>query len=117
MDKHRDKSEFYSRVKAFWLIQNSKLVTNSLNKLSNREVAKPVSSYDFSTLYTNIPLDKLIKILNFIIDFDFNGRTQNKIYVNNCNKINIFVFDINSLKKAEEYLTQCNFSLILFILL
>jgi hypothetical protein len=43
--------------------------------------AKRVSSFDFSTLYTNIPHDKLINVLSEIINFSFKGGTRSYIYV------------------------------------
>ena len=51
-----------------------------------------------------MPHDKLIKTLNWVIDFTLKGRIQNKIPINycgitnSCNSFKYFVFDINSLK-------------------
>ena len=89
-----------------------------MNKLSNRKAAKSVSTYDFSTLYTNIPHDKLIKTLSTVIDFALKGRTQGKISItsygiaNWCNSSKYFVFEIKSLKKAVEYvINNCYFAI------
>ena len=118
VEKYHHKSKFYSGVNSFWVIQNSKPVIDNLNKLSNRKRAKSVSTYDFSTLYTNIPHDKLIETLNSVIDFSFKGRIQEKISVNSygianwCKSSKHFVFDIKSLKKAVEYLIKnCYFAI------
>ena len=48
-----------------------------------RKSAKQVSTFDFSTLYTKIPHDKLIDVLNKMIDFSFSGGTRNRICVAN----------------------------------
>ena len=110
VEKYHSKCKFYSGINSFWVIQNNKPVIDTLNKLSNRNAAKPVSTYDFSTLYTNIPHDKLIKTLSSVIDFAFKGRTQGKISINSygkanwCNSSKHFVFDITSLNKVAKYI-------------
>ena len=118
VEKYHSKSKTYSGINSFWVIQNNKPVIDTLNKLSNRKAAKSVSTYDFSTLYTNIPHDKLIKTLSSVIDFAFKGRTQGKISItsygiaNWCNSSKYFVFDIKSLKKAVEYvINNCYFAI------
>ena len=115
MEKYRNRSKFYSGVNSLWVIQNSKQVIDTLHKLSNR---KSVSAFDFSTLCTNMPYDEVIKTLNYVIDFTFKGRTQNKISLNNydiavwCKSSQYFVFDIDSLKNATEYrIRNCYFAI------
>ena len=68
MEKYYNENKFYSGVNSFWLIQNNKPVINTLNHLSNRKTAKAISTYGFSTLYTEIPHNKLMKTLNCIVD-------------------------------------------------
>ena len=75
VEKYHNKSKFYSGVNSFSVIQNNKSVTDTLNKLSNPEVAKSFFIYDFSTLYANIPHDKLMKALNSVIHFGFKDKT------------------------------------------
>ena len=86
---------------------------NAVNKLTKRNAAKSIS-----TLYTNIPHDKLIETLNFVIDFSFKGKTQSKISINKynearwCKSSKHFTFSITSLKKALEYIiSNCYFSI------
>ena len=106
---YHQKSQHYSGINSFWVIQNNSSVINAINKLGKRNAAKSINTYDFSTLYTNIPHDKLIQTLNFVVDFAFKGRTQSKISVNNhndarwCKSSKHFTFTITSLKKALEY--------------
>ena len=38
-----------------------------------------LSCFDFSTLYTNIPHDKLLEKLNDLVDFAFKGGNCNNI--------------------------------------
>ena len=50
---------------------NNQPVTDALNKLNSRGKITSISSSDFSTLCTKIPLDKILKGLNELIDFCF----------------------------------------------
>ena len=56
---------------------DSKL-TDTLNKLSNRIGAKSVSIYDFPTLYTSTPHDKLIKTQKSVIGISFEAASKTK---------------------------------------
>ena len=42
-----------------------------------------MSTFDFSTLYTKIPHDKLLFVLNEITDFAFKGGTRDYVTVYN----------------------------------
>ena len=77
---HR-KRRFWSGINTFWVIQNNNPVINSLFKINKRKSKKHISTFDFSTLYTKIPHDKLIYVLNQVIDFAFTGGTRNRICV------------------------------------
>ena len=70
------KNKFYSNIHKFWIVQNSKPVLEKLEVINSRKRAKCISTYDFSTLYTNLPHDDLIRILNEIIDFVFEGGNK-----------------------------------------
>ena len=81
---------------------------DTLNKLSNQKAVKFVSTYDFATLYTNIPHDKLIKTLNSVIDFAFKGRAKTKClsmttaYLTVVNLLNILYLTSTLLKNSEK---------------
>ena len=66
----------FSGVKSFWVIQNNEPVIRSVKKLNARGSARSISTFDFSTLYTKIPHNKLIFVLNNLIDFCFKGGTN-----------------------------------------
>ena len=74
---HR-KSTFYKNYNRFWIIENSFPVVEKLSKLNERKRARDISTYDFSTLYTQLPHDELIQNLDEIVDFSFNGGNQKK---------------------------------------
>ena len=67
------KSTFYKNYNRFWVIENSFPIVEKLSKLNERKKARSVSTYDFSTLYTKLPHDELIKNLDEIVDFVFKG--------------------------------------------
>ena len=82
IETYNKKSHYYSGIKSYWIIQNRDPVLEAVNKSVSRKSAKCVSSFDFSTLYTSIPHDKLLEVLGKIIDFVFKGGTRKKIAIN-----------------------------------
>ena len=52
-----------TRANCFWIVKNSRQVLHTLKKLNNTNVAMQFDSFDFSTLYTNIPHDLLLASL------------------------------------------------------
>ena len=97
-------------------------MADAINRLNKRNAAKSVSTHDFSTLYTNIPHDKLIRALHSVIDFAFKGRSQNKISINEAGKARwyksskFFKFDKSSLKQAVEFIINNSyFSLVKYV--
>ena len=75
------KTGFFSGVKQFWCIDSHKDVVDTLNKLNDKKEAKTISTYDFSTLYTNIPHNKLIEVLSEIVLTSFNTDTRKVLSV------------------------------------
>ena len=88
IDTYYAKAHFYSGIKSYWIINNRDPVLRAVSKSQARKSAKCVTSFDFSTLYTKIPHDKLIDVLNKIIDFAFKGGTRGKISINNSGTAN-----------------------------
>jgi hypothetical protein len=56
-----------------FIIDNSQPVIKKLDDISARKSAKSVSTFDFSTLYTSIPLDKLLTALSWVVRKSFRG--------------------------------------------
>ena len=83
VERYHTKVKVWSEIKTFWTIQNSYPVIFSINKLNKRKAAKSMSTFDFSTLYTEIPHDKLLYVLNEITDFAFKGGTRDYVTVYN----------------------------------
>ena len=76
------KSKFYKNYNRFWVIENSQPLIDKLDVINTKKKAKEVSTFDFSTLYTNLPHDDLLRVLNEIIDFVFDGGNRNYIGFN-----------------------------------
>ena len=75
-------SKFDANYNKFWVIQNTDPILATLNKINGKKSAKRISCFDFSTLYTNIPHDKLLEKLNDLVDFAFKGGNRNNICFN-----------------------------------
>jgi len=106
-------------VGIFWVIQNNQKVLESLNSLNKRGKANCISTFDFSTLYTKIPHDKLLDVLNSIIDVCFAGGNCNLLSVTRSGARWVIkeskhgiTFSKDLLKDAVKYLmNNCFFTL------
>ena len=119
IEKYNQKSHFYSGVKSFWVVENNEAVLNSIRKLNKSRRAKCISTFDFSTLYTNIPHNKLINVLNQLIDFCFKGWEDKYIavtkfgakWISDVCKYDL-VFSKEKIKEALKFLmNSCFFTL------
>jgi len=72
-----DKSTFYRNYNRFWVIKNSKPLIDKLDVINTKKRAKEISTFDFSTLYTKLPHNDLVRVLNEIVDFVFDGGSRN----------------------------------------
>ena len=79
IQNYHDKCTFYKNYNKFWIIQNSFPILKKLDEINLKRKAKEISTFDFSTLYTKLPHDDLIRVLHEMIDFAFNGgKFKNK---------------------------------------
>ena len=69
-------AKFLSIYNKFWVLQNSDLIIDSLNKINKKKRIKSITIYEFSILYTKLPHDKLVDKLSSIIDFAFKGSDK-----------------------------------------
>ena len=70
------------RCISFRVLQNNSLLLKCINKINKRKNAKQISTFDFSTLYTKIPHDKLLDILYKVVGFVFKAGTRDYIVIN-----------------------------------
>ena len=121
VDTYYKKSHFFSGIKSYWIVQDRRPILEAVKKSIARRSAKCVSSFDFSTLYTKIPHNKLIDVLTNIIEFVFKGGTRNKIsihssglanWVTNGNNRSSIVYTKESVIEAVSFLIKnCHFKL------
>ena len=72
-------------VNAMWITDNSKDVLNTIECINNDRKAKDVNTYDFSTLYTNIPHEDLKIQMKWIIDIAFHNDSKKYMFVSKYN--------------------------------
>ena len=114
VENFHKKAKFLSNYNKFWVLQNSTPVIDILNKINRKRNAKSISTFDFSTLYTKLPHNKLIKELSAVIDFAFEGGKCKFIEISKQGKASwktkrtqgAVSFSRNSLKQAVKHLIQ-----------
>ena len=118
IENFHSKAKFLSNYNKFWVLQNPDPVLTSIKRINRKKSAKSIATYDFSTLYTKLPHDKLVKELLKLIDFCFNGGNKKYIKINNWGKASwgkktkdSVGFTKNSLKVAVKHLIEnCYFT-------
>ena len=60
IETYNDKPRFFRGAITFWLVQNNKPVIDAMNGLNKRRKITSVSTFDFSTMYTKLPHNKLL---------------------------------------------------------
>jgi hypothetical protein len=105
------KAGFYSGLKYFWCIDNHQEVVDALERISNKNRAKTITTFDFSTLYTKIPHSKLIEVLCELVDSTFNDTNRRWISVSKrsakfvkTKKGKCYEYSKEDVKKAVTYL-------------
>ena len=94
-----------------WVAEIFSEITTELEKVNCKNNAKSLETYDFSTLYTTLPLTDLNEKLAWCIGKAFNGSKQKflSIYQNVAKWVNkprdsTLAWDEDTLKKAVKYL-------------
>ena len=106
-------SKFLSNYNLFWVLQNANPIIETFDSINKKKRAKSISTYDFSTLYTKLPHDKLLCELSKIIDDVYKGGKLNSINVKRGKakwgkpSPNVVGFTKGKLKKAIEHLIRC----------
>ena len=67
------------------MLQNVDPVIESINIINRYAKTKSTATYDFSSFYTTLPHDKLIKRLCNVIDFVFKGGNRTHICISKNN--------------------------------
>ena len=73
LTNYYNKIKYMTGINHFWIVHNNNKLVEYIDKTNQRGKAKTIATYDFSSLYTNIPHEKLLSVLEDIVDFAFNG--------------------------------------------
>ena len=104
------KSRFFSGLKHFWPIDSHNQIIETLDRLSKKKQAHSINTFDFSTLYTKIPHDKLLDVLSIITDSLFDNINRKHIVVGNKSAYYVkdrsfrFKFEPESIKCCTKFL-------------
>ena len=83
--KYCDKVFLFTGINRMWVADNSRNTLKMINETNKKKNARNVSTHDFSTLYTKIPLLDLKTKLKAVIDKAFKGGQRQHILVNEYN--------------------------------
>ena len=75
--------EEFTGTKRWWVIDNNHDVLEIIKRINENRCAKSVATYDFSTLYTNIPHNSLKEALSIIVEKCFSNSRMKYITINN----------------------------------
>ena len=64
-----------------WIVDNSVKVLDNLRKFNDKNLAKNIRTYDFSTLYTSIPHEDLKEKIAWVVSESFNEDAQRLIHI------------------------------------
>ena len=113
VERYHTKGKVWSGFKTFWTIQNSYPV---ISKLKKHKAAKSMPIFDFSTLYTKMPHDKLLYVLNEITDFSFKGWARDYVSVHNSGAFwsrskskTVRSYSLQEIKSCLEFLINNSF--------
>ena len=81
IERFHTNAKFFKNYNKFWVLQNVDPIIDILRSINSRKKAKSISTFDFSTLYTKLPHDKLITQLSKVIDLAFKGGDKKYIHV------------------------------------
>ena len=71
---------FYSSFKNFLFIKIFKTDLKKIEKINCKANAKTISTFEFSTLHTKLPLLDLISVLHHVVDFALRGGGDKNKY-------------------------------------
>ena len=79
VENFQNKIFFYSVYKKFLVAQNYFPISSKLNKINVQKKVKPISTFNFSILYTTIPDKLLLNVLSEVIDLTFKSKIRKHI--------------------------------------
>ena len=86
VERFHAKAKFFSNYNKFWVLKNADPIISILDKINKKKRAKAIATYDFSTLYTKLPHQKLITQLSKVIDLVYKAGDRKYISISNNGK-------------------------------
>ena len=68
-----NKIEEFTGINRMWIIHNSVAILDSINQINDKNKAKDIETFDFSTLFTSFPHLELKQTLTTVINKAFKG--------------------------------------------
>ena len=81
VERFHTKAKFFSNYNKFWVLKNADPVISILDNINRKKRAKSIATYDFSTLYTKLPHEKLITQLSKVIDLVYKAGDKKYISI------------------------------------
>ena len=106
MKRYCDKVRFYTGIERYWIAENNMPILEMIDKINKKMSGRNIETYDFSTLYTKIPLSDLKEKLKMVVEKAFKGGTNQYIRVSKFNA------NWSKSQKGEPYDKQRIFNLI-----
>ena len=79
--RYCNKIKFYTGIERFWIIENNAQVLEDIKLINSKRNARNIKTFDFSILYTKIPLEDLKEKLKEIVDKAFKGGHNKYIQI------------------------------------
>ena len=76
-----EKAKHFTGIQKYWIIDNNKPVLDDIESINEKHAARNIRTYDFSTLYTKIPLVDLKEKLKNVVDKAFKGGQNQYIQI------------------------------------
>ena len=80
--RYCEKTHLFTGINRYWVIDNSTTVLEDIRRINNRNTARNMEEFDFSTLYTKISQEDLKTKLMCIVEKAFKGGQNQFIRVN-----------------------------------
>ena len=81
LKRYCDKIQYFTGINHYWIANSNAEVLEDIRQVNARRNARNIACFDFSTLYTKIPLEDLKQKLKEIVEKAFKGGTNQYIQV------------------------------------
>ena len=83
LKRYCEKVKYYTGIQRYWIIESNLEVLEDIMTVNSKQNAKSIKTFDFSTLYTTIPLEDLKEKLKGAVEKAFKGGQNQFIQIRN----------------------------------